>query len=632
MSIAFAENESSLSQETTSRLTESQESASVRFTPAASPLLLAVWFGILTGLGEVSLFLIKKLFPQFTPTGSFSLLSQHFMWLVPVAEVLLFAIPSVLLSVIAWRWPRLVPVRVTVLVLVFLGSLSLLLLIPWFNSYARYALAAGLAVQASRVIAAHQDGFSLLVRRTIIWMVALVAGLAAATYGWIAAGEYRALAALPPASPNLTNVLLIVVDTLRAKNLSIHGYDRRTTPQLERLAEVGVRFERAMATAPWTLPSHASMFTGRYPHELVVGWGTPLDATHPTLAEVLAAHGYVTGGFAANPYYCTYESGLDRGFAHYEDLKLTSGRIIGSSSIGRSVWSADWCRQATGYEMLGRKSAAEVNVSFLQWIASNKERPFFAFLNYFDAHSPYLPPEPFKEKFGPSNADRNPLLWPERKWTADEVQAEMDAYDGTIAYIDEQLGKLIDELDRRGVLNNTLIIITSDHGEEFNEHGYMEHANSLYLASVHVPLVLYLPARVPANKSIREPATIRDIPATVVDLLGLSGEAAFPGASLARYWNGAGPPRDLEVYPLISEVGVARDVPEWFPVAKGDMTSLIIDGYRYIKNGDGIEELYDLEGDPGEEHDLVNTEQGRRVLHQFRRSLDTIVARNQPRN
>ncbi|HET9530262.1 MAG TPA: sulfatase [Blastocatellia bacterium] len=592
---------------------------------------MAVWFGILTGLGEVSLFAVKKyIVPQLTPTGSFSFLSQHFTWMIPLAEVILFSIIAIILSLVAWRWPRLVPLRVTAFVFSFLGFFSLLLLVAWFSIYARLALAAGLAVQASYLITSHSNTFYWLVRRTIVWMVALVAMLAAATYGSIALREYRAMAALPPASPDAPNVLLIVLDTVRANNLSLHGYGRPTTPQLERLAKAGARFDRAMATAPWTLPSHASMFTGRYPYELSAGWSQPLDGTYPTLAEALSARGYVTGGFAANPWYCTYESGLERGFARYEDLKVSPGQIILHSSIARMMTGEDWYRKVTGhYEMLGRKSAAEVNGSFLRWQSGIKGRPFFAFLNYFDAHSPYLPPEPFKEMFGPSPADRVPLLWPERKWTAEEVQAEMDAYDGAIAYMDDQIGRLIDELERRSVLDNTLVIITSDHGEEFNEHGFMEHANSLYLASVHVPLVLHFPEKVPANKIIREPSTIRDIPATVIDLLGMDDASSFPGASLARYWDGAADPASLDIYPLISEVGVARDVPEWFPVAKGDMRSLIIDGYRYIKNGDGSEELYDLEADPGEKNNLIDTEHGLRMLNRFRTSLEIIVAHHE---
>ena len=125
---------------------------------------------------------------------------------------------------------------------------------------------------------------------------------------------------LPPATA--PNVLLIVLDTVRADHLSLYGYRRATSPNLERLAKHGIRFEEARATAPWTLPSHASMFTGHWPHELGVHWLTPLGGNAPTLAEYLGSHGYATAGFVANDLYCSYDTGLDRGFTHYEDYVL----------------------------------------------------------------------------------------------------------------------------------------------------------------------------------------------------------------------------------------------------------------------------------------------------------------------
>ena len=125
---------------------------------------------------------------------------------------------------------------------------------------------------------------------------------------------------LPPA--NSPNVLLIVLDTVRADHLSLYGYERPTTPVLERLAKRGIRFDEARATAPWTLPSHASMFTGRWPHELGEKWMTPLRGNFPTLAEYLGDHGYATAGFVANVGYCSQETGLARGFTHYEDYVL----------------------------------------------------------------------------------------------------------------------------------------------------------------------------------------------------------------------------------------------------------------------------------------------------------------------
>ena len=137
---------------------------------------------------------------------------------------------------------------------------------------------------------------------------------------------------MPPA--NSPNVLLIVLDTVRADHLSLYGYERPTTPNLERLAKRGIRFDNARATAPWTLPSHASMFTGHWPHELGAKWMTPLRGNLPTLAEYLGAHGYATAGFVANVVYCSQETGLARGFTHYEDYVLEKLAPLRTSDPG----------------------------------------------------------------------------------------------------------------------------------------------------------------------------------------------------------------------------------------------------------------------------------------------------------
>ncbi len=170
--------------------------------------------------------------------------------------------------------------------------------------------------------AAAVAAFLRLVRRTVPLLAGALLTIMLVTIGGRAWSEHRAAAALPPAPAGARNVLLIVWDTVRAGNLSLYGYERPTTPNLERLAGRGVRFDLAFSTSSWTLPAHASLFTGRWPHELGVDWKSPLRDDVPTLAEYLAAHGYDTAGFAANLDYCTRETGLARGFAHYEDFPI----------------------------------------------------------------------------------------------------------------------------------------------------------------------------------------------------------------------------------------------------------------------------------------------------------------------
>jgi arylsulfatase A-like enzyme len=590
----------------------------------AAPLLrIALWFALLAGLGEVALLAVAKYFLN----RYIDYLGQHSVWMAPLADAILFAIPGLLLLLLAWRWPRLVTMRVAVFIYAFLALVSWLLLYQRLHIYAALVLAAGLATQAARLASTRVDWFYRLVRRSTVWLVALVLALALGMSGFRWIGERRAVAMLPAAEPGAPNVLFIVLDTVRAHNLSLYGYPRSTTPRLEQLGRSGVVFNRAISTAPWTLPSHASMFTGRYPHELSTGYASALDTAHPTLAEVLRSAGYLTAGFVANTWYCGRMSGLNRGFDHYEDLAISPGQIMISSSLVRTANSNEWLRRKVYVEMPGRKSAPEVNGRFLRWLSERDSgRPFFAFLNFFDAHEPYLPPPPFDTKFGHAQPRVNPRHDLDWRWAPSDIQTEMNAYDGSIAYLDYNIGLLLDQLDERGLLDNTLIIITSDHGEEFGEHSVMDHGYSVYMPVLHVPLVISFPKRVPAGISIREPVSLRDLPATVVDLINVAKGAGFPGASLKRYWNGGTAANTYSISPSLSEVDATDGLPEWYPLSAGEMKSLITERYHYIRNGNGLEELYDYTSDPLEQNNLASIEGGRKMLDQLRTYLDSVLS------
>ena len=618
---------------------EKRASSVVRERPAGF-LLMATWFALIAGFAELLVLTVRKfVLHQMLFVG------PQVAWMAPLSYLVFFAGLGLGLCFVAWRWPWLISLRTTVFLFTFLGTFSFLFLYyPQLHKLAILLLATGLAVQAARLIAAHPEGFHRLVNRTVGWMVALVVGLGVGVHGWGVLVERHVLATLPPASPDAPNVLLIVLDTVRAQSLSLYGYARPTTPQLERFAKQGVLFERAITTAPWTTPSHASMFTGRWPHELSAEWVVmklrPLDTTYPTLAEVLRAHGYVTAGFVANVEYCGYETGLKRGFVHYKDYPLSPGEIILSSSLGRFITNSPRLRRLVGYyDLLSRKTAAQVNDAFLRWLSRQDRRPFFAFLNYFDAHEPYLPPQPFDVMFGPMRT-RGPFVhMTNRAWRADkwamspqEILVELDAYEGAIAYLDQQLGLLLNELEKRDVFENMLVIITSDHGEQFGEQGLFGHVNSLYLPLLHVPLLIVFPLRVPEGKQVSEPVSLRSLPATVVDLVGLADRSPFPGSSLSRHWqttNGTRSPlRDI----VLSEVNRGFVEQEWYPIAKGNMKSLMTDRHHYIKGGDGREELYDFENDPLENHNLAKSKEGRLMLARFRTSLEKILVRNRLSN
>jgi arylsulfatase A-like enzyme len=177
-------------------------------------------------------------------------------------------------------------------------------------------------------------------------------------------------------------------------------------------------------------------------------------------------------------------------------------------------------------------------------------------------------------------------------------------------------------LKERNLWNNTLVVITADHGEEFGEHRTFGHGNSLYLTSLHVPLMISFPGRIPGATRVHTPITLRDLPATIADVLHFNDGTRFPGASLARYWNGA---ETVDDEPLLSELNHATGQPEWFPISKGNMKSLLFRGLRYIKNGDGTEELYDFYKDPLETNNLVSSDAHRASLAEFRALLDQSV-------
>jgi arylsulfatase A-like enzyme len=444
--------------------------------------------------------------------------------------------------------------------------------------------------------------------------------------------ERASVAKLPPAAQNAPNVLLITMDTVRAENLSLYGYERDTTPQLKKLAKDGVVFEQAIAPSSWTLPSHAGIFTGMSPNELSFGWNRPLKPSNLTLAEALGQKGYESAGFAANLLFCTKEIGIGRGMIHYEDYPVSAGQTLLSASLGRVISNSALMRRLTGYnDSLTRKNAETINDDFLRWLSSRgQNRPFFAFLNYFDAHEPLLPPAPFSERFGPAEIGQELFYQTngidikynkKHDWSEREALKYRNAYDNSIVYLDQKLGELFAELSERGILENTVVIVTSDHGELLGERGLYGHGSSLYAETLRVPLLIRFPPRMPKDARVRNLVGLLDLPATVLDLTGDENQTAFPGSSLRRFFDER-PVGSNEAAPamIFSELRDAF-VPSWYPGSKGDMQSLMTEQYHYIHNGDGKEELYDRKADPKELNDLAKSAEAQKVLEEFRNDL-----------
>lgn len=613
----------------------------VAFGPIAA-VALSVWYGLFVGLAELALVLIQKRIHD--PSPLFFRINRNVVWTIPTVNLALFGLVGLLLALVIRAFPRRAAwPRVAAGLTGGLAMLALLLSFNKLYSSACVILACGFAYRSSMRGAARLSASRRVVRWSLPVLAACVLGLVWLSIGRDVLRERRAMASLPAAPAHAPNVLMVVLDTVRADRMSLYGYGRDTTPHLSRLSRRGIRFDQARSTAPWTLPSHASMMTGRWPHQNSARLHGPLDGSHATLAEFLAAKGYATAGFVANITYTGAETGLARGFAHYEDHDLSPQAILCTSALGRRlIWRcvvavSDYVSDYLGGTLKSdfRKDAGRISGDLLAWTEGQGERPFFAFLNFIDAHSPYIPPASFGRHFGIKPESDDDVATLDQWFTLDkaklaprDIQLASDAYDDCIAYLDDRLGRLFDELDRRGVLANTLVLVTADHGEHFGEHSIYCHASSLYDQEIHVPLLAILPGNAHAGRSVAAPVSLRDLPATVVDVLGLGDNSPFPGRSLACQWDDdPSSPRDAA--PLLSEVdGPAKSAPNLgsSPAFRGPMQAVVAGQEVYIRNGDGVEELYDLASDPSQAHDLAHAPASLPRLATLRSELDRMTS------
>lgn len=572
---------------------------------AGSVLLAALWFGLVTGIGEVLLFGAQRYLLHL-----FIFIGRGIIWMAPLGDALFFVALAVPFAALAAVWPKRTAWALAIGFLTFLGALSLLFMYTPLHQVAAALLALGLGVQAGRMAATRERPFA----RFFLWstpvIILLVATAASGVAVWSSGRERRAVATLPPASRGVPNVLLVILDTVRDMNLSLYGYQRPTTPFLQRFARQGVRFDHAVTPASWTLPAHASIFTGHWPTELSANWLSPLDDHFPTVAEALRSRGYRTAGFVANLLYCDREKGLNRGFDHYEDFTNSVGEVAHSVSLIRELSGRAWIRKIVGGDpdYLDRKPASVVNAEFLGWLDhTGSNRPFFAFLNYFDAHAPYVPSADDAPRFRTPGLHRPWSEWIRYRGRphtdslpADFVQDNVDRYDASLAGIDRQLDSLFAALARRGLLEHTVVIVTSDHGELLGEHDLMGHGNSLYAPLLTVPLVIRFPGSVPAGDSVTAPVSLRDLPATIMDLAADDGPA-FPGRSLARWWH---PESEAPADTALSILDYNPRLPKDAPISRGSMGSIFGDSLHYIRQADGREQLYAYPADWMERHDL----------------------------
>jgi arylsulfatase A-like enzyme len=259
-----------------------------------------------------------------------------------------------------------------------------------------------------------------------------------------------------------------------------------------------------------------------------------------------------------------------------------------------------------GFEDIpARKRAPDMNRGLLRWL-DRDPRPFFAVVNYMDTHDPYMPPDPQRSRFSEEPRPGGILNWRVGrrvvKLTEAQRQAEIAAYDGALSYLDEQLGSLLALLKQRGRLENTIVIVTADHGEMFGEHELFLHANSVYRGVIHVPLIIRWPGHVPAGFRVSQPASQTWMPATIMDLVSRE-TAAFPGRSLATAWTAPG--SEQQWPDPISHVPHQRWRPKHFPNSTGAVTSIVTSQWHLVQHQVHGPELYDWAADPAESHDLA---------------------------
>jgi arylsulfatase A-like enzyme/Tfp pilus assembly protein PilF len=349
------------------------------------------------------------------------------------------------------------------------------------------------------------------------------------------------------------NVLLVTLDTTRADRIGCYGYAKAKTPNLDFLALNGVRFSNAYSQVPLTLPSHCSILTGTYPiyHQVHNNGSYYLSPSYVTLAEVFKKRGYKTAAFVSS---FTVDSrfGLDQGFEVYDD-KFQEDEVI---KTYRSERRAD-----------------RVFSSFSTWVDKNAEQKFLCWVHFYDPHLPYDPPFPFKEEFSDS------------------------PYDGEIAYMDLYVGKIIEKLREKYILDKTLIILAGDHGEALGEKGELDHGVFIYDNTLKVPFILYCKKNLPQGMTISSRVRLIDIMPTLLEMLKVPVDQKIQGISLLEYIEG----RKKDDLPSYIETYSPRESYNW-----SELIGLIDSEWKYIQAPK--EELYNLKRDPAEEKNLIDKE------------------------
>lgn len=421
-------------------------------------------------------------------------------------------------------------------------------------------------------------------------------------------------AASPP------NIVIIVMDTARQDRLSCYGYDRETSPRLRELAEESTVFDRAYSTSSWTSPAHASLLTGLYPASHGVtqeNWKMSRELV--TLAEVLSENGYETTGIIENSILST-EYGFQQGFSSYHLTSRVQKMLDRAGLTGRS------------------ETGNHATDLFLRSLRDREsEEPFFVFVNLIAPHQPYDSSREFMGEFvSDRDIDLVSNMWPEyylgqKEFTSEELRHLNELYDAELLYTDYLVGLMIDELKSSGYWDDTVFIVTSDHGENIGDHGHMDHVFSLYETTVKIPLIIHDPPRFREGSLDHRPVTLVDIFPTALETAGI-GTDDYPCQGLSLLSEGF-----TEERPILSEYywpvqafgryGEANRASGRLDVFRRRIRSITVGGAKLVWGGDGRHEFFDLDADPGEVVNLLDREGSAGEAQALEQRLAEIVRR-----
>jgi arylsulfatase A-like enzyme len=475
-----------------------------------------------------------------------------------------------------------------------------------------WLLVAGAAMAGGR-LAAPPTRWSAVAVGIVVAVLAGVGAVRGFSWGPARPALARAGAAHAPGhEPVRPNIVLVTIDTLRADHLSAYGYPRRTSPALDALAREGVLFERAFSQSSWTKPSTASLLTGRYPsmHRLYLEKAS-LPDDEVLLPEILREHGYTTAALSGNPW-IRPEFGFDQGVEHFYSVRaegLAHGTLFMNAlkSANKLFDTSAMIYNRVKRLVVGHLAPTErdrrLNAEAARWLARQGSRPFFLYLHYMSPHQPYTPPPPFDHAFVPDPRATPVTVYPRKTYlffeTGDPLpeakrQDLIGRYDGAILFADSILGELVETLRHLDLLDDTLLVVTSDHGEEFYEHRNWGHGQSLYNELIHVPLVMRWPAHLPRERRVGRVVRAVDVMPTILQLLGIAAPAPVAGRSLLDVIADESAPGWDEAYAelLFRDASVRA-------LVRGDEKIL-----ETVRGGRLRRELYDLAADFDEQTDL----------------------------